>query len=293
MSHPRSGYVFAFIGTTVFSFTLPMVKLALVSFGPWTITLGRMAIAGITALTVVLVTKTPLPSREHWKSIFLTALGISFGFPILTTLALQRTTSAHGAVIIASLPLVTASMAVVRHKERVTPLFWLGAILGAAVLAIYAWLHGGSEGADPLADVMLLGAVFASAFGYAEGAALTKVMPNWHVVTWCVIMFLPISVIGAITAHVLGDAGKPIVGTAVFGFLFTAFGSMYLGFFAWYRGLADLGVARGSQVQLIQPMMTLLWSSLILGEVITSGTLLAALAVLSCVVLTQKARHLY
>lgn len=293
MSHPRSGYVFAIIGTTVFSFTLPMVKLALVSFGPWTITLGRLAIAGLTALTVVLVTKTPLPERQYWKRIFFTALGISFGFPILTTIALQRTTSAHGAVIIASLPLVTASMAVIRHKERVTPLFWLGASLGAAVLAVYAWLHGGSEGVDPLADLMLLGAVFASAFGYAEGAALTKVMPNWHVVTWCVIMFLPISVIGALAAYHVGDSGKPVVGTAVFGFLFTSFGSMYLGFFAWYRGLADLGVARGSQVQLIQPMMTLLWSSLILGEVITSGTLLAALAVLSCVVLTQKARHLY
>ncbi len=293
MSHPRSGYLFAFIGTTVFSFTLPMVKLALVSFGPWTITMGRMAIAGVTALIVVLVTKTPLPDRQYWKRIFFTALGISFGFPILTTIALQRTSSAHGAVIIAGLPLATATLAVIRHKERVTPLFWFGAILGAAVLATYAWLHGGSQGADPIADLLLLGAVFASAFGYAEGAALTKVMPNWHVVTWCVIMFLPISIISAIAAHIIGDAGKPIVGSAVFGFLFTSFGSMYLGFFAWYRGLADLGVARGSQVQLVQPMMTLLWSSLILGEVISSGTLLAALAVLSCVVLTQKARHLY
>lgn len=287
----RSGYLFAFIGMLTFSFTLPMVKWALTSYNPWTITMGRMAIAGMTATIVVLVTKTKLPDRSLWPRIARTAMGISFGFPILTTLALQRTTSAHSAVIIAALPLVTAALGVLTHHERVSPIFWLGAVTGSLVLAIYAWLHGGSEGGDFLADVLLVGAVFSSAYGYSEGAKLTQVMPPWQVPTWCVILFLPLTSITAIGSYFATAVDYSIQAKGTFGLLFTAFGSMYLGFFAWYRGLAELGVTRGSQIQLIQPLLTILWSFLMLGEHISTSTMAAAIAVLSCIAITQRARH--
>lgn len=268
-----------------------MVKWGLTSYNPWTITLGRMAIAGITAVIVVVVTRTRLPDRLLWPRIARTALGISFGFPILTTLALQRTTSAHSAVIIAALPLVTAALGVLTHHERVSPIFWLGAVTGSLVLAVYAWFHGGSEGGDALADVLLIGAVFASAYGYSEGAKLTRVMPPWQVPTWCVILFLPITSIAAIASFYMTASDYSIQIKGTFGLLFTSFGSMYLGFFAWYRGLADLGVTRGSQIQLIQPLLTILWSYMMLGEHISTATLVAAFAVLSSIAVTQRARH--
>jgi drug/metabolite transporter (DMT)-like permease len=158
-------------------------------------------------------------------------------------------------------------------------------------LAIYAWFHGGNEGGDFLADVMLFGAVIASAYGYSEGAKLTKVMPPWQVPTWCVIMFLPISLVTASISFVSTRAQYEIVSSATFGLLFTSFGSMYLGFFAWYRGLAELGVTRGSQIQLMQPLLTLLWSFALLGEHISNTTLIAAIGVLACIAITQRARH--
>lgn len=291
MTLRRSGYVFAFLGMLTFSFTLPMVKWALTSYNPWTITLGRMAIAGLLAVVVVVVTKTRIPDRSLWPSIARTALGISFGFPILTTLALQRTTSAHSAVIIAALPLVTAALGVITHHERVSPIFWVGAVAGSLILAVYAWFHGGSEGGDFYADVLLIGAVFASASGYSEGAKLTKVMPPWQVPTWCVILFLPVTSIAAIGSYFATAGDYTIQAKGTFGLLFTAFGSMYLGFFAWYRGLADLGVTRGSQIQLMQPLLTILWSFLMLGEHISATTFVAAVGVLSCIAITQRARH--
>ena len=287
----RSGYVFAFLGMLTFSFTLPMVKWALTSYNPWTITLGRMAIAGLTAVVVVVVTKTKIPDRTLWPRIARTSLGISFGFPILTTFALQRTTSAHSAVIIAALPLVTAALGVLTHHERVSPIFWIGAVTGSLVLGVYAWFHGGNEGGDLLADILLIGAVFASAYGYSEGAKLTKVMPPWQVPTWCVILFLPVTSLCALFSFFATAGDHPIYAKATFGLLFTSFGSMYLGFFAWYRGLADLGVTRGSQIQLIQPLLTILWSFVMLGEHISTTTLAAAIAVLSCIAITQRARH--
>ncbi len=268
-----------------------MVKIALPSLSPWTITLGRMAIAGITALIVLTVRRTPIPDRSLWKTIFFTGLGISFGFPIFSTLALQRTSSAHAAVIIAGLPLATAVLAVLRHKERVAPLFWLGAVIGSLTLMVYAWHHGGSVGVDVFADILLVLAVISSAFGYSEGALLTRYMPGWQVVSWCVVMFLPISSLGALATFVAGRDSHTIAVKGILAFLFVSFGSMYLGFFAWYRGLSVLGVARGSQVQLIQPILTLLWSSLLLHEHIGLASIVAAVIVLSCVVLTQRARH--
>lgn len=291
MPHRKAGYIFAFLGMLTFSFTLPMAKWALLSFNPWTITMGRMSIAGAVATLVVLVTKTKLPARNLWAGIARTGLGISFGFPILTTLALERTTSAHSAVIIAALPLATAVLGVLSHHERVSPIFWVGATTGSFVLAVYAWSHGGNRDSDLIADLLLAGAVLASAYGYSEGAKLTKSMPPWQVPTWCVILFLPISAPIAIGSFISTSADSTIYGKAIFGLLFTAFGSMYLGFFAWYRGLAELGVTRGSQIQLIQPLLTILWSAWMLHESISASTLLAALTVLSCIAITQRARH--
>ncbi|MSW38765.1 MAG: EamA family transporter [Actinobacteria bacterium] len=285
-----SGYLYAALGTLVFSFTLPMVKIALPSFDPWTITFTRMTIAGTVAAIVVVVTRTPFPARHLWKSILLTGLGISLGFPIFSTLAMQRTTAAHGAVIIAGLPLVTAMFGVLTHKDKVPRLFWVGAILGTSALVVYAWYHGGSEHGDPVADLLLVAAVLSSAYGYSEGARLTKVMPNWQVVTWCVVMYLPLSAIAAAVSFGATHSQHTIEPKGIFGLLFISFGSMYLGFFAWYRGLAELGVARGSQVQMLQPILTLCWSAMILGETISASALVTAAVVLSSILLTQRAR---
>ena len=285
-----SGFGYAFLGVLIFSFTLPMVKLSLPGFSPWTLTFGRAAIAGTLALIFLRIAKVPIPDRSLWKYLVITASGIVVGFPVLTTLALQFTTSAHAAVIIAGLPLVTAVFAVLRVNEKVPFAFWIAALIGTFTLVVYSWLHGGDEGVSLIADLMLLGAVLSAAIGYAEGAILVKTMPGWQVVSWCVVLFLPISVPVAAISFYLGKDSHVITPVTVGAFLFTALGSMYFGFFAWYRGLSELGVAKGSQVQLLQALLTLAWSALLLGEVVTVKTLVAASIVIFCVAITQRIR---
>jgi drug/metabolite transporter (DMT)-like permease len=284
------GFAFAFIGVLIFSFTLPMVKLALPGFSPWTLTFGRAALAGLLAIAFLKYSKVQFPERKLLRPLLITASGIVVGWPILTTLALQETTSAHAAVITAGLPLVTAILAVTRLHERVPKTFWFAALVGTFTLVVYAWIHGGQEGASLKADLYLLGAVVAAAIGYVEGAALSKVMPGWHVVSWCVVLTLPISLPYFVISLWLGSDSHTVTPVALLAFLFTAFGSMYFGFFAWYRGLADLGVAKGSQVQLIQSLLTLLWSAWLLNEYVTRATLLAASVVVVCVAVTQRVR---
>jgi len=284
------GLSYAFLGVLIFSFTLPMVKLALPGFSPWTLTFGRAALAGLLAAILLKRARVKFPEKKLIGPLLITAGGIVIGWPILTTLALTETTSAHAAVITAGLPLATAVLAVFRLHEKVPKAFWAAALVGTFTLVIYAWLNGGQEGSSLKADLFLVGAVVAAAIGYAEGAILSKVMPGWQVVSWCVVLTLPLTIPYFLISLWMGRETHSITSVSLLAFLFTAFGSMYFGFFAWYRGLSELGVARGSQVQLVQSLLTLLWSALLLGEIVTGKTLVAASVVVVCVAITQKVR---
>lgn len=72
------------------------------------------------------------------------------------------------------------------------------------------------------------------------------------------------------------------------GFLYVSVFSMFLGFFAWYRGLALGGIARIGQLQLVQPFLTILASFILLGENLTIETIGFAAAVISCVALGKR-----
>jgi drug/metabolite transporter (DMT)-like permease len=284
------GIGYALLGVTIFSFTLPMVKLALLAFSPWTLTFGRATLAGVLAICFLGFARIKFPERRLLLPIFVTAGGIVIGWPILTTLALQETTSAHAAVITAGLPLATAILAVFRLHEHVPKTFWIAALIGTLTLVIYALIRGGQEGGSLASNIYLVGAVIAAAIGYAEGAILSKEMPGWQVVSWCVVLMLPLTMPGFFVSLWLGRESHSVSAIPILAFLFTAFGSMYFGFFAWYRGLSELGVAKGSQVQLIQPLLTLLWSAILLNEVVTGATLMAASVVVVCISIVQRLR---
>jgi drug/metabolite transporter (DMT)-like permease len=284
------GIAYAFLGVLIFSFTLPMVKLALPGFSPWTLTFGRATLAGLLALVFLGFAKAHFPKREQLLPLLLTASGIVIGWPILTTLALQETTSAHAAVITAGLPLATAILAVFRLHEQVPRAFWIAALVGTLTLVVYALVRGGQEGGSLTSNVYLVGAVISAAIGYAEGAILAKEMPGWQVVSWCVVLTLPLTMPGFLISLWLGRDSHSVSTVSLLAFLFTAFGSMYFGFFAWYRGLSELGVAKGSQVQLIQPLLTLLWSAILLNEVVTGATMMAASVVILCISVVQRLR---
>jgi drug/metabolite transporter (DMT)-like permease len=289
--HIRTGLAWAFLGVLLFSFSLPLTKVAIGGFDPYLTATGRALIAGLLAAFLLLVRRVPPPAREHWPALTITMVGAVFGWPILLALALQRTTSAHAAVIAAFMPLTTALIAVLRTGERVSRQFWWAASLGTAALVAFALSRGGAEGGDLVADLLVVGAVLFSSTCYVLGAEVTRAMPGWQVISWVVVIALPLTLPASIvlwaTTHASYDTSAA-EWAALFGL---GLSSMYLGFFAWYRGLAMAGVAYGGQVQQIQALLTLLWSALFLGEVVTAGTLLTALIVIVCVVWAQRSRR--
>ena len=290
MGGRREGLAWALLGVLLFSFSVPLTKLAVEGFDPFLTATGRAVIAGALAVALVAWRRLPRPPRDQLRPLLLTMLGAVFGWPILLALALERTTSAHAAVIAAFMPLTTALIAVVRTRERVSWQFWLAAGTGTAALLAFALSRGGAEGGDLVADALIVGAVVASSWCYVEGASVTKVMPGWQVISWVVVLALPITVPASAVIWWVTHAEHDPTAGAWTSLVLLGVSSMYLGFFAWYRGLALAGIARGGQVQQRQALLTLVWSALLLREVVTRVTVLAAVAVVVCVVWAQRAR---
>ena len=239
---------------------------------------------------VLLARRVPFPAREHLRPLTYTMIGAVFGWPILLALALQRTTAAHAAVIAAFMPLTTALFAVLRTGERVSRQFWIAACAGTAALVLFALSRGGAEGGDLVADLLVVGAVLFSSSCYVLGAQITKVMPGWQVISWVVVIALPITLPVSLLLWWGTHASYDTTSVEWAALLGLGISSVYLAFFAWYRGLAMAGVAYGGQVQQLQALLTLLWSALFLGEVVTAGTVVAACVVIACVVWAQRSR---
>jgi len=184
----------ALLGVVLFSFSVPLTKLAVEGFDPFLTATGRAVIAGAIALVLLAWRRVSWPPREQLRPLLLTMLGAVFGWPILLAFALQRTTSAHVAVIAAFMPLTTALIAVLRTRERVSWQFWVAAGAGTAALLAFALARGGAEGGDLVADALVACAVLASSWCYVEGASVTKAMPGWQVISWVVVLALPLTV---------------------------------------------------------------------------------------------------
>jgi drug/metabolite transporter (DMT)-like permease len=280
------GLVLGALGVLAFSFSFPATKLAVEDLDPWLVAFGRAATAGVLSALLLAVTRAPLPSRAQWRSLAVVALGVVVGFPLLTSLALQDLPSAHGAVVIGVLPAATAVVAVLRAHERPSAGFWIAGAAGLAAVVAFAATRG--AGGLATADVELLAGVVLCATGYAEGGRLSRDLGGARTICWALVLTLPLSL--AATAATVATAGAHGGATAWLGFAYVSVFSMFLGFFAWYAGLARGGVAKIGQLQLAQPVLTLAWSALLLAEQVTATTVLAALAVLACVVATQRAR---
>jgi drug/metabolite transporter (DMT)-like permease len=286
----RRGLAIALLGVVGFSFSLPWTVWALESFSAVLTATGRAVIAAALAIVVLAVRRVPWPRRDQVKPLLYTMAGAVFGWPILIALALERTTAAHAAVIAAVMPLVTAVIAVLRTHERVARQFWIAAACGTGALIVFALLRGGGDGGDLYADLLIAGAVIASSWCYVEGATLTRQMPGWQVISWVVVFALPITLPASLLIVATGGITTPVTPQAWVGMLMLGVVSVYLAFFAWYRGLAQAGVARGAQTQQLQAPLTLVWSALLLGETITLATVVAALVVVACVAWAVRVR---
>ena len=279
MNKVATGWVSGFLGVLIFSGSLPATRVAVMGFDPVFLTVTRASIAGLLALCLLLVFKEKRPIRADVFPLAIVALGVVVGFPLLTALALQHITAAHSIVFIGLLPLATAIFGVVRADERPRPIFWLFAGLGSSLVIGYALTQGIS--ASPIGDALMLAAIVVCGLGYAEGAKLSRRLGGWQVISWALVLSLPVMIPFTLFLMPLSVAGIEI--SAWVGLAYVSLFSMLIGFIFWYRGLAQGGIAAVSQLQLLQPFFGLALAATLLNESVTVLMFAVTVGVIFCV----------
>lgn len=286
VSPPSNGTLFAALGVLSFSFSFPGTVWALDGFGSWSATGVRGVLAALIALAALLAMRAPLPARADWPALAVVAGGCAIGFPLLTTLALQTSSTAHSAVVIGALPMATAVISALRTRRHSSKMFWVAAGTGAVTVIVFTLSQ--NHGQSTIADLYLFGALLVCAAGYAEGGRLSAHMPSWRVIAWGVVLAAPVNLV--VSAWALTEEPVHLTTKALVGMAYIAAISQFGAFVVWYRGMGLIGVARASQLQLAQPLLTLVWAVLLLGEDLSPAVPLTAVMVLVCIVVTQRAR---
>ena len=287
--HEVRGLWLGLVGVAIFALTLPMTRLAVGTpdapqMSGAFIALGRAVVAAGLSALFLLWTRAPLPQRADWWPLAITAGGVVFGFPLLTSVAMRYVEAVHASVIVGVLPLATALVGALLHRQRPSAGFWICGALGSLLVVVFALLKSSAGLALHLADLLLLAAMGCAAVGYGYGARLSQHMRAEHVICWALVLSLPLTLPLAWATF----PSQPLAPAAWWAFGYLALFSMWLGFFAWYRGLALGGTVRVSQVQLVQPFISMLFAVPLLGETLDALTLGFALAVIATVFIGKK-----
>lgn len=283
----RRGLWLGLLGVVIFAMTLPMTRLAVgpaddAQLSPMFVTAGRAGLAGILSVLYLLAVRAPRPRRAQLPAFAVCALGTVVGFPFFMGLALREVDAMHAAVITGVLPLGTAVAAALHFRQRPSAGFWACAVLGCALVLAFAALQG--SGRLSAADGLLLLSVASASIGYVAGARLSAQMRAEQVICWVLVLSLPVT----LPLMLASWPASPVRVSAWVGFAYVTLFSMWLGFFAWYRGLALGGTVRVSQVQLLQPFLALLFAVPVLGERLEAMTVLFSLAVIAIVFVGRK-----
>lgn len=282
-------YALALVAVAAFALTLPATRFALRDIGPWTTAFSRASLAGLLALPMLRRGTLGL-LRGQPRAVLCTMLGTVAGFPFLVALAMRTVPAAHGALVIALIPIFMTILGRIIGRDHPGPRFWVLSLAAAAMVAGYCLARGGSSGAGDLAGyLLLLGAAVMAAVGYTGGSLLARDVPPLQAQALPLVLALPLTLTGLALSMAFWEPLPPLASSSWLGVVYVGAISQFLGFVPWYRALNGGGFARMSQVQYLQPFMTVFVSAMWLGETVGPGAYLTAAGVVACLALMRRA----
>jgi drug/metabolite transporter (DMT)-like permease len=284
MKNESNGMLLGFFGIAIFSLTLPATRFITPYLEPIFIGLGRASVAAVVAAIILTFFKQPMPNKQQLKGLAITALGVVIGFPVLTSWAMESVDASHAGVVIAIMPLLTALIGALISRERPSIRFWVVGLIGAMIVTSYALLQGNLS--LQIGDLLLLAGSLLGALGYAVGGKLSKQLGGWQVICWALVISFPFILIPTVLTRPENLSAIP--NSVWLSFAYLALMSQLFGFFLWYKGLAIGGIARVSQVQLLQPFLTIIGSIFLLGETFDLTTVMFAIAVVFIIAVSRK-----
>ncbi|WP_438862852.1 DMT family transporter [Neptunicella sp.] len=287
-SAQTKGLVLGMVAVMLFSFTLPLSHYVTQRLDPWFVGMGRTAFGGVLAAAILWKKRVSIPTRQQIKWLLLSSLGITLGFPICISLAMSLTESSRGIIVIGVLPLATAVIGAILAKERMPKSFWLFALVGA--LLVFVFTASQQSSGPQWADFLLLMAVLSAGFGYATGGKLSKEMPGWQVISWTLVLVMPLFWLP--TAILFPAESSQIEWGIWIAFAYLVIISQLLGFFLWNSAMALGGIALVSQTQLLQIFFSLLIADMLFGEHLNGWTWLFAILIIAVVALGNKSVRL-
>ena len=285
-SHETKGMLIGLIGISMFSLTLPFTQMAVKEMSPFFVAFSRATIAGFCALILLILGKYKLPTKNQIKRLIIIAIGIVYGFPIFTSMAMTTLPSSHSGIVLGILPLTMSVLAAIRYNEKASLAYWITSIIGASLVITYAFID--NNGFLIKEDLWLLFAILFVSVGYSEGGNLSKEMGSIAVVSWALVLTLPFNIIATYFFYETSFSSVSL--QALISLSYVGLFSMYIGFFFWYKGIAIGGISRVGQVQLIQPFLTIVAAFFLTNEKITFLNILFALMVLVVIIIGRKTK---
>ena len=286
LSIETKGMLIGFVGISIFSLTLPFTQMAVNEMSPFFVAFARASIAGICALILLIFTKSKFPNKIQIRRLLIIVIGVIYGFPIFTSIAMKTLPSSHSGIVLGILPLAMSLFAAIKYKEKPSSSFWMISIFGTFIVISYTFID--NNGSLMIEDLWLLFAILFAAIGYSEGGTLAKEMGSIGVISWALVISLPINLFASYLFYEINYAS--ISFQAIISLTYVGLFSMFIGFFFWYKGIAIGGISRVGQVQLIQPFLTIVGAYFLTNEKITTLNILFAFMVLIVIIIGRKTK---
>ena len=286
LSIETKGMLIGFVGISIFSLTLPFTQMAVNEMSPFFVAFARASIAGICALILLIFTKSKFPNKIQIRRLIIIVIGVIYGFPIFTSIAMKTLPSSHSGIVLGILPLAMSLFAAIKYKEKPSSSFWMISIFGTFIVISYTFID--NNGSLMIEDLWLLFAILFAAIGYSEGGTLAKEMGSIGVISWALVISLPINLFASYLFYEINYTS--ISFQAIISLTYVGLFSMFIGFFFWYKGIAIGGISRVGQVQLIQPFLTIVGAYFLTNEKITFLNILFAFMVLIVIIIGRKAK---